>query len=401
MRFAIGCLITFGLYLFYGFYLSQTNLVVIPTNLKPENSGDYYDYRGVTNVRTDLSNGSSSPLEVINDAKNAGLDFLILTDLNPFDHAESVNGYHGDLFVMTGGEYSFLDSRLLYYTLDPRNKLESPTDAALHFTDILSQKQNDNRESIIALAHPFSDKPSWTGPYPTGLDGVEIVNPKAISARAWRRSKISVLWSFFIYPFNTRYAFLRLFKEPAEEVSLWDQLSKNRSTLAFGGADASARAIPWANTLMKFPSYQKSFEITNNHILLTSELTGNYQKDRAKIFSALKKGHFYVSLDLLGDPKGFTAYIEDKEKNHLMGERIKFNKNLKLKAKLPIQPKDFYELVIVKNGERDYIVNHSQMEYQIPEPGIYRLIVRVSPLLPLPDAKKWITWIYTNNFYVE
>jgi hypothetical protein len=401
MRSIVIFLAAFGFYLFYGFYLSQTNLVVIPANLKPESASEFYDYRGVTNVRTDLSNGSSSPLEVINDAKSAGLDFLILTDLNPFDHIESVDGYHGDLFVMTGGEYTFLDARLLYYTLDPLAKPTNPSDASLHFTDILSQKQNDNRESILVLAHPFTEKATWTGEYPTGLDGIEVVNPKAISSRAWIRSKASVIWSLMIYPFNPRYSFLRLFREPVEEVSLWNQLSKGRSTLGFSGADASARAVPWADALMKFPSYQKSFEITNNHILLTSELTGNYQKDRSKIFSALKKGHFYFSLDLLGDPKGFTAFIEDRDKIHLMGERIKFNKNLKLKAKLPILPKDFYEIVLVKNGERDYTVNTSQMEYLITEPGVYRLIVRVSPLLPLPDAKKWMTWIYTNNFYVE
>ncbi len=401
MRLIVGFLITIGIYLFYGFYLSQTNLVVIPSNLKPENAPEFYDYRGVTNVRTELSNGSSSPLEVITDAKTAGLDFIILTDINPYNEANSIDGYYNDVFVMSGGEYGFLDSRLLYYTLNPNDRPMSSADAALHFTDILSQKQNDNKESIVVLAHPFTDRPTWTGAYPSGLDGVEILNPKAISSRAWMRSRMNVIWSFFIYPFNTRYSFLRLFREPEEEVSLWDQLSKTRRTLAFGGADASARAVPWANALLKFPSYEKSFEITNNHILLTSELTGNYQKDRTKIFNALKKGHFYVSLDLLGDPKGFTAFIEDKDKIHLMGEKIKFHKNLKLKAKLPIQPKDFYELVVVKNGEKDYISNQAQLEYNITEPGIYRLIVRVSPLLPLPDAKKWMTWIYTNNFYVE
>ena len=401
MRAIVIFLTVIGFYLFYGFYLSQTNLVVIPTNLKPESALEFYDYRGVTNVRTDLSNGSSTPIEVINDAKNAGLDFLIITDQNPFDHSESVNGYHGDLFVMTGGEYNFLDARLLYYTLDPDDKPLNSSDATLHFTDILSQKQNDNRDSILVLAHPFTDKATWTGEYPSGLDGLEVVNPKSISSKAWLRSKASVVWSLLIYPFNARYSFLRLFREPTEEIELWNQLSKERNTLAFSGADASARAVPWADALMKFPSYQKSFEITNNHILLTSELTGNYPKDRAKIFNALKKGHFYFSLDLLGDPKGFTAFIEDKERIHLMGERIKFNKNLKLKAKLPILPKDFYEIVLIKNGERDHTVNTSQFEYTITEPGIYRVIVRVAPLLPLPDAKKWMTWIYTNNFYVD
>lgn len=396
--FTIGLL---GFYLFYGFYLSQTNLVVIPSNLKPENSIEFYDYRGVTNVRTNLSNGLSAPSEVITDAKLAGLDFLILTDLNSFDSVEPLNGYHGNLFVMTGGEYSFLDARLLYYNLNPEFKFSNSSEAALYFTDLLSQNENDSKDSLVVLAHPFTNKPTWTGSYPSGLDGIEVLNPKSISSKAWLRSKASVIWSFLVYPFNPRYSFLRLFREPSEEIALWDQLSTNQNMLAFSGADASAKAVPWADYLLKFPSYQKSFEITSNHILLNSELTGSYTKDRLKIFNALKKGNFYLSLDLLGDPKGFVAYVEGKDKVHMMGERFPFQKNLKIKARLPIEPKDFYEIVLVKNGERDYTVNQKTMEFVIPEPGVYRIIVRVSPLFPLPDAKKWVTWIYTNNFYIE
>ncbi len=405
-------------YFIYGFYLSQNNLVVVPTNLKREAGGAFYDYRGVTNVRTNLSNGSSSPLEVISEAKLAGLDYLFITDVNQFEQSESLNGYNGNLFVSVAGEYSFLDSRLLFYNLGTGKK--SPADYAstnLYFTDLLSQKFSENtravknisneslndnlKDTLLVLAHPFQNGPTWTGAYPPGLDGLEILNPKAISAGAWARSKLNVIWSFIIYPFNPRYAFLRLFREPVEELALWDQLSKDHPMIAFGGVDASARAVPWANALLKFPAYQTSFEITNNHVLLTSELTGSYQKDRQKIMTALRKGHFYISLDLLGDPKGFTSFMEDKDKQILMGEKIKFNKGLRLMTRLPTEPKDFYEVVVFKNGEREYTANSSETSYSISGPGIYRVIVRVSPTLPLPEGKKWFTWIYTNNFYVN
>jgi hypothetical protein len=390
-------------YFLYGFYLSQSSLTVIPKGLqKTETSSEYYDYRGATNVRTDFSNGSSSPSEVIAAAKTAGLEYLIITDINQFeDRVENLNSYNGNLLVINAGEYSFLDSRLLYYNVHPEKKLDSAGEASMFFTDILSQKYSDDKESLVVLSHPFRNGGTWTGAYPPGLDGIEILNPKAVSENAWIRSKLDVLWSLIIYPFNPRYSFLRLFREPSQEVGLWDQLSKTRPTLAFGGSDASARAIPWANALLKFPSYEKSFEITSNHVLLNSELTGSYLKDRQKIFNALKRGNFYVSLDLLGDPEGFIATIDDRDRKYLMGETIRFNKNLKLKAKIPIEPKDFYELVVFKNGERDLAVNTTEFSYPIPEPGVYRVVVRVSPFLPLPEGKKWVTWIYTNNFYVK
>lgn len=393
------------LYFVYGFYLSQSNLVVIPTNIKTassQESSEFYDYRGVMNVRSELSNGSSSPLEIIADAKAAGLDYIFLTDVNQYERSESLNGYNGYLLVQVAGEYSFLDSRLLYYNFDLDKKPLDSSASTMFFTDLLSQNHSETKDSVVVLAHPLGNNgPTWTGAYPPGLDGIEIVNPKSISSKAWVRSKLNVIWSLFIYPFNPRYSFLRLFREPTEEVALWDQLSKDRPTLAFGGADASARAVPWADALLKFPSYQKSFEITSNHLLISSELTGNYQKDRQKLFNAIKRGNFYVSLDLLGDPKGFVSFLEDKDRKFLMGETVRFSKALQLKAKLPIEPKDFYEIVVFKNGERDLTVNSPEFAYPVPGPGIYRVIVRVSPSLPLPDGKKWITWIYTNNFYVN
>ncbi|MBX2995503.1 MAG: hypothetical protein KF681_11800 [Bdellovibrionaceae bacterium] len=386
-------------YFVYGFYLSQSSFDAIPVGLKEENPTDFYDYRGVINVHTQLSLGSSTPNEVIEDAKKSDLDFVVITDVNQFDHVESLNGYSGNLLVMNEGEYSFLDSRLLYLS---DNHLERAQESTLFFTDLLSQQDPQMRESLLIIAHPFKDGPTWTGPFPPGLDGLEIMNPKAIASRAWKRSPLDVMWSFVIYPFNPRYAFLRLFREPTDELSLWDQMSQERPLLGFGGADASARAIPLTDYLIKFPSYQTSFQIVNNHVLLDSELTGRYPKDRQKIMSALKAGQFYVSLDLLGNPKGFIAKLQDKDgKVYPMGSKIKFKPGLKLIAELGREPVYYYEIVSLQNGDRFETVNSKRLEAEITGPGVYRVIVRVSPTLPLPDGTRWITWIYSNPFFIR
>ncbi len=387
-------------YFIYGIYLSQSGITVISNSLKKNPSSDFYDYRGVMNVRTNRSNGSSSPLEVIKSAKRAGLDFIFLTDVDQFESSENISGYLDDVLVSSEGEYSFLDSRLLVYQLNSNFLKLEQDNAQLQLTDLLSKSVSEKKDFLIVLASPFRKGQSWSGAYPSGLDGIEIVNPKVISENAWLRSKLSVLWSFVIYPFNSRYAFLRLFREPEEELSLFDRLSKDRATLAFSGADASARAIPFANTLIKFPSYQSSFEISQNHILLKSELTGNYQKDRAKLLTALKAGNFYSSLDILGDPTGFNAVVEDDKNVFMMGDRVKINKSTRIKAKLPQEPRYFYELVVFKDGERFATSNEPTLDVPIKEAGVYRVTVRVSPLLPFPEGKRWFTWIYTNNFYL-
>lgn len=385
----------------YGFYLNQNELIILKSQFRPTQVHEFYDYRGATNVRTSLSNGSSTPAEVINDAKKAGLDFLFLTDLNQNEYFESYDGYYGNLLVSAQGEYNYMDMRLLHFSTNKDNPPKELNAQRLYFTDILTQNLTEKRDSHVYLAHPLLNGPTWIGNFPIGVNGIEILNPKRISQLAWKTSKLSVLWSLICYPFNSTYSFLRLFKEPREEISTWDKVLSERKVVGFSGVDASAKAIPFASYLMKFPSYQKSFEITSNHILLESELTGKFNTDRIKLFDAFKKGQLYFSLDLLGDPKGFVSYLQNSDKKHMIGSTVPFNKNLKLVAKLPEMPNYLHEIIVFKNGEFEKVSNDIEMIYDVKSPGIYRFVIRVSIFLPIPDAKNWITWIYTNPYFIN
>lgn len=389
------------LYFTYGFYISTYDVSAVPDMLKKENPTGFYDYKGVINVHTDLSIGSSSPAKVIAAAKAVGLDFLLLTDLNNFDVIPSVDTHDDGTLILLGGKYSYLDSRLIHYSPKEARLGDSLGEAQTRLADFLSQDIAGHADHLVILAHPFKAGFSWSGDIPAGLDGFEILNTKSMSNRAWETSRVSTIWSLVTYPFNPKLSFIRLYTEPTEELDLFDKLSQERFIIGFAGAEASARAIPLANYLIKFPSYQRSFEFVTNHVLLRSELTGNPESDRQKIFTALKQGNFYLSFDLIGDPRGFFAAIEDKGRLHVMGAKLKLSKGMKLVAHLPSTPQSFYEVVVYRNGERYETFNAPSVELPITEPGVYRLQVRVSPYLPLPDAKKWITWIYTNPFFIQ
>lgn len=389
-------------YFMYGFYINQYEVSVIPTQIARDHSPLLNDYKGVMNVHTDISSGSAPASFVITSAKLANLDFLFFTDLNVFNPPYSVESYHGNLLVFSAGKYSYLDSRLLYYSLSQESIGANLGEAQVKLSDLLSQKTGASKDTLTILAHPYKAGFSWSGDIPTGLDGFEILNMKSLINRSWGESKLSTVWSLLIYPFNPRLSFIRLYTEPTDELALLDRLSQERRVVAYGGTEASARVIPLANYLIRFPSYKRSFEFMSNHILLRSELTGNFNSDRQKVFTALKNGNFYVALDMLGDPKGFVAVIEEEGRLHLMGNEIKFNKKgMRFKVSLPAKPTAFFEILILKNGEPIARINNPETTFDVPGPGTYRIQVRVSPLLPLPDAKKWITWIYTNPFFVS
>jgi hypothetical protein len=387
-------------YFIYGFYVSQFELNFVPKKVKT--SDFYYDYRLGMNIHTNQSIGSEPLSVVLSEAKKAQNNFILITDLNPSLKIPD-DSYLQNIGVLQGAKYGYKESRLIYFSTQEKNLGLSQGESQLQLFDLLSGETTQNSKQFLALAHPFSNGYNWIGDPPPGLDAVEVVNLKSLSQKAWNESKLSTIWSLLIYPFNPKLALIRLFLEPAEELNFFDHVSTKRNFVATAGAEASARAIPLADWLIKFPSYERSLSIASNHLLLTSELSGNIHEDRDRILSALKAGQFYICFDALGDPKGFQTYIYDSSKANRfsIGSTIKNNKNLKLYFKLPAEPTSFYEAVLFKDGQRIDTLNTFEGLFPLQGPGTYRLQIRISPSLPLPDAIKWLTWIYTNNFYIN
>jgi hypothetical protein len=389
-------------YLTYGLYLSQYDLRIIPKELSSDHPPGFHDYKGVTNVHSTLSSGSGDIMTIIREAQAAELDFISFTDLNIFEKPRQFEGEHGNLLVFIDGEYSYLNSRLLNYFSRTNRYLQGVGRSQVLFADLLSQKARPSELGIFVLAHPFKPNFHWTGEYPVGLDGIELINLKSVWQEAWIESKISFIWSLLIYPFNERLALIRLFHQPEEELRLWDELSQKRKTIGIAGADAEAKIWLGTSNIFRFPSYESVFRLVRNHVLLKSELTGNPITDNEKISHAITNGQFYMSLDILAEPKGFNAYIESESGTiEPIGSELKLEKGMKLVIILPQKPRVPFDTVVYRNGEKMMTSNSQRTNFFIRESGVYRVMVRVIPTFPLPDGKKWVPWIFTNPFYVR
>jgi len=385
----------------YGLYLGQTNISVLPDRLEPANHPGFFDYSGITNVHSIRGQGSGQINDIITAGQEAGLDYLFITDLNQFPSDSVSEGYHRQLLVMSAPEYSYLDSKLFLYDLQRRHRVDSIGQAQVLLADLLSQSGPDAEQDLIILASPLKPGFAWSGSYPSGLDGIEIINLKSIWQKGWQNSKLSFLWSALVYPFNSHLALLRLYDEPQEEMALWDQLGAQQKMIGIAGADATAKTGQMGNWSIKFPSYETSFRLVSNHLLLRSELTGEAENDRRKIIRALSDGQFYISLDMLGNPKGFAAWLQDGDKTVQLGGHVKFHPGMKLVAHLPAEPRTPYEIAFFKDGEHVESRNALEGVYDIKTPGVYRVVVRIFTGLTLPDGNRWISWIYTNPIYVR
>lgn len=391
-------LLIFSAYCFYlnryGFYVASDRFALIEPSR-------YYDYKGITHVHSSLSTGSGTPSEIVKTAQELGLDFLIFTEVNRHQHEEPLEGYFNSVLTMEGGEYSYLDSRLLYYNKPSHQPPNSEGQSQVYFTDMLNQENRSRSEGFFVLAHPFHTRHLWAGEYPKGLDGIEIVNLKRVLEVAWLDRKISAIWSMLTYWLNTHAALLRVYKDPEPEQELWDRMTRERRVVGLLGTDATAKAILAPQVFLKFPSYFTSMGVASNRVLLTSELTGDFKSDKSKIMTAIQEGHVYLSLDILGDPKGFWAEMRSRGKTYLFGSEVPFEKGAKIVVNLPAIPKVPFEVRILRNGE--LIVTSSQKEtvLEIHQAGTYRIVVRILVPLPFPEGKRWIPWIYTNPFYVK
>ena len=377
------------LYLIYGLYLAQYNVAILSDELVADHPRGFLDYRGLTHVR------GADVEKIIAAAQSVGLDFLSLTDLNVFDKSNAMaGGYHGNLLVMMDGEYSYLNSRLLNIGATASGQLQGVGRSQVLLADLLSRRAKPPEMGALLLAHPGNSRYQWTGEYPPGLDGLEVIDLSDIWQEAWKNKKWSFFLSLTIFPFHEQLALLRLFEAPEEQLRLWDELSQKHHMIGIAGAGSEGR--------LRYPSYETLFSLVRDHVLLRSELTGSSESDVEKLASAVRRGQFYMSLDILGNPKGFNAIVRDKAGEiYPMGSELNYSDGLTLEVTLPQKPKVPFDTIIYKNGERMMTSNSQVTQYFINSPGVYRVLVRVIPTLPLPDGKKWIPWIYTNNFYVQ
>lgn len=394
----------------YFFLISQSDMEVFFGAGPATQKSQFQVYRGIMNVRSSRSTGSGAPAEIVKEALKSDLDFLILTDPAEGRSLQSdINGYHDKLLVFDEFELPYLDSRILSISKKPQEWPSSSSEVQIRLADLMSRKDPDPDQFLVLAG---ADLNPWSGEIPPSLLGVEILNPRSMAFESWGRSKLNTLWSILVYPFNKQYALLRLYRDPTALLSWWDQHQPHQKLVGLAGVEASSRALPFPNWWMQFPSYDTSFQLFSQYILMRGELTGNYLKDRAKLFQSLSQGESFFCLDLMGSCRHFRAFVTASASasgaplgNASAGEnfeyfgpgmRVGFRKNLILHVDVGVDIQSFYEVVVLKDGQRVHTENRREFEYPISAPGVYRVYVRVIPTLPFPDGKQWMTWIMTN-----
>lgn len=214
-------------------------------------------WRGAYHVHSTVSDGSGTPDDIALAARQAGLDFVILTDHGDGTRQPEPPRLVHDVLLIDGVEISTDDGH--YVALDM-------TAAPYPLAGAGEAVADDVRRlgGIGILAHPDSPNPAlrWHNPL-VDADGYEWLNADTI----WRTASMAhVAVRMLTYPFDRAGSLTALAVDPGTVFGMHDT-PRARVPIALAAVDAHAR-VGWrrdedprsgGRTIAKFPSYDAMF----------------------------------------------------------------------------------------------------------------------------------------------
>ena len=320
---------------------------------------------GVVHVHTNLSDGRGSPAEVVEAARRAGVDFLVITDHNRVDPAafEGMDSSAGAPLVILGSEISTEAGHILAIGI------RAPD---FRFSGTLREVLDDVRHlgGCAFTAHPTSPRGEtrFTRENEPGTWGVEVVNGDT----AWREaSPTSLALAAWTYPVNPAFALRKTLGTFASERALWDRVLARRFAPGIGGTDAHGR-IPVSRTQsVGVPSYDALFGLTRTVVHLTAPLPERKAAARQAITQALCAGSSVISIPSMADPKGFS-YVAEGPDGVVQGPgaTLRYSVGMKLRVGGPM-PADT-RLNLVESGAT-VATGEQTLEFPVTRPGVYRV----------------------------
>ena len=344
------------------------------------------EYVGALHIHSVYSDGTGTVEEIINYAREVGLDYLILTDHNTVKALkEGCEGWYGDTLFLVGCEINDKENKNHYLAFGIEDAYSTRMNA-----DEYVKKVKD-AGGIGFLAHPFEKRTNMEEhpPYPwtdwdcKDFNGIEIWNHMS----EWMENLTEEnKYQAFVHPLRT------IEMPPKETLEKWDELNLTRPVVGIGGVDAHAHKhnILGFFEVEIFP-YKVLFKSIRTHILLNEKFVSGdkkkYQNAKALVYDALASGYCFVANDYRADSKGFRFYAETGKGKYQMGSTIPFENEIILRVLLPVKSA---EIRLIYNGELLEKVDDGKADFVINNKGVYRIEVYYSGK----------AWIYSNHIRI-
>lgn len=333
---------------------------------------------GIIHLHTVYSDGSGQVPDIMNDAQEQGLDFILFTDHNTLKaKKDGWEGWYGDTIAIFGCELNDKndENHLLVFGVD---EIVHKNKSAVEYTHEISEKGG-----ISFLAHPHEKRNSIPEypPYPwnawdsQSFTGMEIWNHMSDWMEGLTESN---KYQRFIHPLK----FLE--KPPIETIIKWDELNKERLVVGIGGSDCHAIQYEMMGLTVQVFPYKVAFRAIRTYLFLEEPLSKNNsnEKNQNLIFTALKSGRVFFVNYYRGSGKGFQFWMENKNSTLHMGDRYPAE-DFHLKVFSP----EIRTIQILKNGEIiKSMKDTDHITISVSDPGVYRVEILFGDK----------GWIYSN-----
>jgi hypothetical protein len=345
---------------------------------------DVHDLACVVHVHSVHSDGTGTVAQIAAAARRAGVDAVLLTDHDSLAARRcGEERWHGPVLVCVGTEVSpHRENHYLAFGLDAE-------------IDHEGMSAGDICAAVTAaggfgfLAHPFSrGSPRFrraAGGMPWrdldcgGYAGIELWS--FVTDTAERIGSLREAARFVAVPQRV------VDHPPQRNLQEWDRLGAHRRVVGIGGIDAHQIGVRIGGHVpLRLMAYRRSFSFLRTHALLDRPASGDADRDRDRLYAALRAGRCYLAMDRLAPARGFRFEGDGVT----MGEEIDA-RPIELRVRLP-RPA---ELTLLRDGEPLERAHGTELHHSVEEPGVYRVEARLSA------HGRSRTWILSNPIYLR
>ena len=353
----------------------------------------YYDYQGIIHFHTQYSADATGTFEEIAGVANQqSVDFMISTDHNTLKPLEDKKeGWYQKTLILVGEEISLPEGYLLAMDMQQLPRTPGETTEEMISTIV-------NQGGLAIIAHPDHPKWKWKGKDDSGIIGEEILDfcDQWYTAPLFSRVK-----SLIFYPFNSSAASMELYVRPDETLKEWDRRTQHRNMIGIFAADFHQAVRLTHQYYFPFPKVDSILPIAHNHILLQKPFSGKFLEDKKALYGAIRKGHLYVSMDILGNASGFLFSAKQGDNTFWMGDQLPAGHPTSFSVTLPPTVNFNQSLIhLYRNGEEIMQTTDNKLNYQTVQGGVYRVEVEVK-LPTFWGLSRSVVWIYSNPIYLR
>ncbi|HEY6100232.1 MAG TPA: PHP domain-containing protein [Anaeromyxobacter sp.] len=235
------------------------------------------EIRGAYHVHTARSDGRGTLDDVVRAAKQAGLQFVVVTDHNLL--ALDEQGYRDGVLVVEATEVSTAFGHVVALgvprALTAQEREEDPLGAICALG------------GVAVVAHPFHPRRPFTGWDRGPWRGFEVVsNDTAWHSVVHDRAVGKAALAALSLPWDSARSVLTLSDSPDDELHRFDE--ELRAAAARPGAPSPAKVLLCAADAHGYPSYRAAFEAFSMHLPVV--LTGDAERDVRAVVGALAGG---------------------------------------------------------------------------------------------------------------